>query len=283
MFRYLSTHPHIFMSDPKEPHYFNTDYANRFVTGYDEYTRLFDAAGEHHAYVGEGSTRYLHSQDALRNILEFNPAAKFLVMIRNPVEMAPALHSQAVFDGYESEFDFEKAWRLQFRRENGLSVPGICLEPKILLYGSTCLMGQQLRKVLGAVNRSNVCIVLYDDFSVDTGRSYRQVLKYLGLPDDGKEVFQAVNRNRVYRSKVLHGFLNSGRRIKRKLGIDRDLGIMRLINGCNVRGGAREPVGPQLRDEMVAYFRDDIALLSGLIDRDLSHWLGVQEADSNEK
>ena len=38
---YLSDHPQIFVSDPKEPHFFNTDSENRKTWNWEEYEAIF--------------------------------------------------------------------------------------------------------------------------------------------------------------------------------------------------------------------------------------------------
>jgi hypothetical protein len=44
------------------------------------------------------------------------------------------------------------------------------------------------------------------------------------------------------------------------------------MRALNSRALERKPVADWLRQEMVDAFRDDVALLADLIDRDLSHW-----------
>jgi len=46
----------------------------------------------------------------------------------------------------------------------------------------------------------------------------------------------------------------------------------------------REPLDPQVRQQIIERLRDDVILLSRVIDRDLSHWLGgVPEAKPRKK
>ncbi len=83
---YLAEHPNIQLSDPKEPHYFckdlkaggppvasDKDYVRRFFPGLEE-------SGA--SAAGEASVWYLYSDVAVRNILRFQPDAKFIVMLR---------------------------------------------------------------------------------------------------------------------------------------------------------------------------------------------------------
>jgi len=114
LYTWLSDHSQIFMSPNKEPRYFATDMPeliNRVATEA-EYLSLFEKAELQHLAVGEASTQYIFSQDAIPNIRDFDPQARLIVTLRNPVEMAPSAHSEARFWFFEDEADFEAAWLL---------------------------------------------------------------------------------------------------------------------------------------------------------------------------
>ena len=115
LYEYLKGHPEVFMSVVKEPCYFSRDLAlddsgNFLVFGRDEkhYFDLFNDAGDAKR-VGEGSTRYLYSNDAPALILEAQPNPFAIAMLRNPVDMIQSLHAHKLAAGTEDEPDFEKA------------------------------------------------------------------------------------------------------------------------------------------------------------------------------
>ncbi|MEK7795603.1 MAG: sulfotransferase, partial [Candidatus Hydrogenedentota bacterium] len=56
---YLRAHPNVFVSDPKEPHYFAEDFDLLRITKTEAaYHQLFAKATSEHAAVGEASTGY---------------------------------------------------------------------------------------------------------------------------------------------------------------------------------------------------------------------------------
>src|SRR5690625_5018834 len=126
LYTYLNSHPEIFMSPIKEPHYFNTDSGERGITDKIEYEKLFCQSIEQQKYRGEASTWYLYSNIAVTSILKYNPNARFIVMIRNPCEMAPSLHKQLQLNRRETITDFREAWHLQDQRRTGLNIPKEC-------------------------------------------------------------------------------------------------------------------------------------------------------------
>ncbi len=50
---YLKEHPQVFFSDPKEPHYFNDDFANRHTTSLQTYLSYFHDALDSHLAIGK--------------------------------------------------------------------------------------------------------------------------------------------------------------------------------------------------------------------------------------
>ncbi len=274
---YLRTHPQVFFSEPKEPHFFNEDFANRHTTRWEDYLAYFKEAHEAHRAVGEGSVFYLRSQVAVPNILSFAPDARLIVMLRNPLAMAPSLHSQTVLSFGESERDFVKAWQLQERRQRGEAIPALCREPKLLFYGEMCRVGEQLERLYQHVSSGQVKVIFFDDFVADTPAVYRDVLTFLGLEPDQRQHFERFNANKVQRSVLLDTFIEYlARRVmvfKRRFKITARLGVVTKLKALNNVQADRAPLPPDLVAELKDYFRDDVAKLAALTGRDLSHWL----------
>src|SRR4051812_22016289 len=86
LFEYLSRHPSVFMPDIKEPNFFSSDLhtkGQRFRA--DEYLALFEAARSDQL-TGEASAIYLYSAVAVARLMQHNPRARVVVILRNPVE-----------------------------------------------------------------------------------------------------------------------------------------------------------------------------------------------------
>ena len=150
---WLAEHPEIYFSPTKEPHYFNTDH-RRFLNSLQGYERLFAGATVQHRAVGEASVWYMYSAAAVANILDYAGEAKFIVMLRNPIEMAPSLHEELVFTGREDVKEFAEAWSLQDVRRNGQKLPPMVWEPKYVQYGDLCSLGVQLDRVFRLVRKT---------------------------------------------------------------------------------------------------------------------------------
>ncbi|MGH7858384.1 MAG: sulfotransferase, partial [Candidatus Binatia bacterium] len=98
---YLAQHPDVFVPARKEMHFFGCDLVFTIprITR-DEYLQAF-ANWRGQKRIAEASVWYLYSRTAVREIREFSPAARILVMLRQPVDMMYSLHSQRIYNGTE--------------------------------------------------------------------------------------------------------------------------------------------------------------------------------------
>ncbi len=272
--RWLNEHPNVFFSPRKEPHLFNTD-GHTATQSLAEYEALFrDAAAEHRA-IGEGSTHYLYSQVAVPNILEYNPEARFIVCLRNPIEMAPALHSERLSQGRENEPNFERAWQMQTIRAEGRNIPQtVQKDPERLQYGPYCLLGQQLERVYAHVPPEQVHYILLDDIRRSEKAEYERVLAFLGLERKTSSItFENVNSAKHTRFPRLAIATRTLASIKKRTGIKRSFGVASWLRAQNVSPGTRAELSPEMRRALIDYFAADIDKLAKLTGRDLSTWL----------
>jgi len=112
----LRRHPEIFLCTPKEPQYFSR--GKGWCKGASWYQSLFDSADpRQHKVCGEASTcytRYPHFGDVPGRIKSANPRARFVYILRDPVDRVYShyLHaSQRSAMAREPIKSFRDAWR----------------------------------------------------------------------------------------------------------------------------------------------------------------------------
>lgn len=273
MAHWLSTNPAVYMSPVKEPHYYS-NFHNRYTSDKRIYLGLFENATSAHLAIGEASVWYLYSPHAVARILEDIPDAKFIVCLRNPVKMAYSLHGQCLRDGDETIWNFRTAWQAQALRAHGKKIPRTCRDSRILLYGPACRLGEQLSRLLKLVPRERVKPVFLDDVRDDPGRCYREVLRFLGVPDDGRMKFDVVNRAylRHYpRAQIAIGRLQH---IRKKCHLPRTyLGMaFSPFKRWNITPDTRPPLEEDMQIVLRKYFMQDICELEYLLERNLDTW-----------
>lgn len=278
---YLAEHPEIFFAEPKEPHYFAEDLENyRYAKTLKSYERLFSKAPEDAKAIGEGSVMYLYSKVAIARLLSYQPEARLIVMLRNPVDLVYSFHSQALFSGDEEVVDFKTAWYLSEKRGSGEALPKTCRHPKLLNYKEIGLLGSQLKHLLECAPAVPLKIILFEDFISDTKKIYDDTLNFLALKNDERCHFPKVNPNTRYRNRSLRLFTahppaflaKAVKTISMFFGRS-NLGFSKFLTDINTVSVKREPLDEEFAKELSDYFKDDILLLSSLIDRNLEHWL----------
>ncbi|HJR16065.1 MAG TPA: sulfotransferase domain-containing protein [Gemmatimonadales bacterium] len=281
LYEYLRLHPNIFMSEVKEPHFFARDFGTypRIKT-LQAYNQIFAPSTEQHLRVGEASVYYLRSSVAIANIREFNPEAKLIAMFRNPVEMVHSFHSQLLYISEETVTDFETAWRLQDRRSRGLDLPPAIRSPLLVQYAEMGRFGTQAQRLLSLFPRHQVKLILYDDFAASPQRIYDEVIDFLAIPHDNRTEFPRINVNKRARMTWLRHFAHKPPpavrevylKVKHALWPEGLNAIKRKVVQLNTVKEKRAPLSPEFRAELVETFREEVALLSRLLNRDLSHW-----------
>jgi hypothetical protein len=275
LYTYLRAHPDVFMSPLKEPQFFAEDLLGnqRNVRNWESYLALFDAAGRRRA--GEASTCYLGSASAAAKIKDFSPAAQILIMLRNPLEVMQAEHATRILGGTETVVDLASA--LAADEQDGPGAVALRHRPRGMRYREIVRFAPQVAKYFGTFGRENVHVIIYDDFSSDTAKAYREMLSFLGLQTGFEPRFRRVNSHRRIRSMTVHRLLLAPPAGVRVVGhAVMPQRIRRLAGDCLRRLNASVEPRPAISQQLSAKLRrevePDVDTLSRLLNRDLSGW-----------
>jgi hypothetical protein len=272
LYRYLSEHPEIFMAHPKEPQFFAADRVARFGMRYpddmERYLSLFADAGAARR-GGEASTSYFEAPPAPGRILDFAPAARIIVMLRDPIDMIDSLHGMRVMQGYERKAELEAALADEKTRP-GFGVIG---DQRSVRYRDRARFGQILPKWFEAFGRERVHVIILEEFAADPDAQFRGVLEFLDVdPSHMPTSFERHNVSRRPRSAVLAGIdARLPHRVVPRTTADRlTVPLARVVRRLNRRPAPRPPVPEPLRQKLEREFAPDVARVSELLGRDLA-------------
>jgi hypothetical protein len=277
MYEYLRQHPQIFMPFHKEPLFFGSDLTSRYGRmELTDYLGLFEMARPDQR-VGEASAWYLYSKEAAREICDFNPDASIIIMLRNPVDMMYAQHSQLLYNQQEDIAAFDQALAAEPDRHRGLRLPPGPIRPENVYYREAASFPDQVQRYLDVFGADRVHVVIFDDLRDATLSTYQSVLRFLRVSDDFSPRFQVVNDNKRVRNPLVQ------RAIYRPPGavarliphLRRYRTVHRLRDALlrlNSRARRRAPMDPSLRASLERDFAGQIERLEALIGRDLSAW-----------
>ena len=275
LYYHLRSHPQIYMSPVKEPQFFAPDLtrpgtgpgdrqAHRFQD-IDAYRALFaDATSE--PAVGEASVAYLHSGVAARRIAAAVPDAKLIAVLRNPVDRAHSNYLHLVRDGREPCRDFAQALAAEDeRRRQGWSANW--------QYRAKGYYGQQIARYLEVFPREQLRVYLYENFEHRPLAVLTDIATCLGIePVFEQDLSLRLNVAGVPRRARVYRLLRRMQRLKWAANAVAPAAVRRRALGWQNRGLVRPEVSPRLRRELMAGYRDDLALLQESTGLDVSLW-----------
>ena len=256
----LATHPQSNLSELKELDFFTRYYDY----GYQWYERHFPEANA--LVVGEISPSYLNSSEAPARVKAYNPDAKLLVSLRQPVDRAISNHRHDVRIGLFTGKDMSLE-------------AGLANNPAYIDQG---LYAKHLSAWLEHFPREQLKVVLLDDIKMDALATARSVYEFLGIDPQHKSELLHVRSNESYvnRSSLLEQSKNQVRGAIRKVGLGAvwngvgNLGLKNLYRKTNRAPSSSVIPKPSqaLLAELHQAFAADIDALERLLDRSLQHW-----------
>lgn len=275
----LAQHPNICFSTIKEPFYFSTDFPNRqVITSSSQYQNLF----KHHKsgqLRGEATACYIYSDSAPERIANLYPAAKIIILIRQPVEMIQSLHANQVRVFDEPLKKLEDAWDAQSKRAAGELIPANCREPAFLQYANMGRQAHHIQRFQNYFSADQQKIFFFDDWKENSQLLFDQVCHFLGIPT---QAIPAPEKNSAL-SYMNKRHENVGRIIRfitqnpTLLRLKNKFGIMNLQSEKWIRKHLMQPslpptLSPECNDEILATLEADIQQLETLTGRSLTHW-----------
>ena len=286
---YLQRHPDVFMPYYKEPHFFGSDLEGsrflQFRSKPRKYLKLFrDVRGE--TRIGESSPWYLASTQAAQEVHSYDPQAKIIIMLRNPVDMMYSMWSQFRYSGNEQIEGFEQALAAEAQRRDGKCIRRAAHCITGLYYRQMTRFSEQVKRYYDRFGKDQVKVIIFDDFRADTPRVYRDVLEFLDLDKSVAIEFGIRNPNKEVRLAWLQKLIVSTgfslMLLKDRLTFLATTSRLapyayrtRAVEGviaAYTRYERRSPLTRETRRQLATEMAGEIDSLSAMLDRDLSHW-----------
>ena len=283
LYHYLEKHSKIFMSTPKEVSFFCKDFHKQSDNFHGkqlyfncrtqkQYDEIFSKAKPEHIIKGDTSPYYMYSDVALKNIKKYNPYAKIIVMIRNPIDFIYSWYSDNYYINNEDAQTLEEAIRLESKRKKDWSlIPKNATMPARLFYRDISAFSKHINKCYENFPKEQVKLILFDDLKENPEKVYKEVLEFLEVEYESVE-FEIHNANKVPKNKFIDSIIKNIRVRKiittllpfsftSKLG-----GIISLLNTKEV---SREPLEPFFKNKLKKQYLQEVKKLSKLFNRDL--------------
>jgi len=190
-------HPDIFMSEPKELHFWCEDLrreSEKFhgdsrmfdIQTLDEYFSHFASEESSAArFRGESTVTYMLSKDAPKKLVGFSPNAKIIILLRDPLEVAHSWYTYLRYRSEESAESFEEALEIESERKSGkASIPSSVRFPRRMFYRELVDFAPQIRRYLEVFSADQIHFVLQEDLRTDLRVELDRIFKFLELKSD---------------------------------------------------------------------------------------------------
>ncbi|GDX51731.1 hypothetical protein LBMAG27_07780 [Bacteroidota bacterium] len=204
LYNYLRQHPDIFLPSIKEVNYFCTDikpenfrpdYARSVYFNFDEYikkgmkdevfhgyiqlwnqyVKIFEPAKNKKA-IGELSNTYLFSKVAAENIFKKFPAAKIIMVLRNPVDRAYSHYLMDNRMGLEKKGFTEAMENDIAKSEKGWGISN--------LYYELGLYFEQVKRFFSCFSEKQILVIKYDDFIRNPLNELKNICAFLTVDEN---------------------------------------------------------------------------------------------------
>ncbi len=282
--RALSGHPQLYLSPVKEPKFFlspgvrppvhtgpgDAHSAREWVWRRDRYEALFEPASPGHLR-GESTALYLYHRAAQRHIAEAVPRAKFIAILRDPIDRAYSNWMHLWSDGLEPMADFVAACDAEERRIGAGWAP-------FSHYRRLSRYGQQLDHLLGLFPEDQVRILRYRDLVDAPRQTLNSVCTFLDVDLDPTLTMPAENVRPLARPCRRTSVLAAMMRAGAALGAHAPPEVWRkasvpLLWALHRHGTARPELAVDARLRLLGYFAGDVALLERITGESFSDWL----------
>lgn len=229
--------------------------------------------------VMQGSVHYIYFEEALARIKDFNPEAKFILILRNPVERAISAYEYAVKFNYEY-LEIEEA----FDKEQVRLTDDDVRVRSELTYKHHGLYFKQILVFLKYFRKEQIKIILFDDVAAQPLRVLKNTFAFLEVDQDFKPEVKSLNTTgRVKNKKLQKIAFGDGKlrnfMVKKVLPFfiseKAKANLRWKVIDMNTETAASDYIkntSPKLLSELYNFYREDIEQLEAFLDRDLRNW-----------
>jgi hypothetical protein len=274
VYKYLSNHPEIFFPIKKLFNYFSRDLTFEHPRlPMDEYLSFYKNT-ENYKYRGDASTFHLFSKVAAKEIKEFSPNAKCIILLRDPCNMLYSYHSELLFSKQENIKSFEEALNAEDDRKSDKNRV-FRWKKEAVFYSDIGRFSEQVCRYLSVFERHKLCFILFDDLKSNPQAVYKNLLAFLQL-DESHQILPVIhNPNKVQKSKMLGSFINSStiRNLARLMFPTKAREKIHVfLNKLNTRHKPRPLLSLRVKRRILKMYEDEGVKLSKLLGRDVTHW-----------
>lgn len=270
LYHYLNEHSEIEMSSQKEPDFFSDQSLQKQKLYYDKnridtiekYNSLFER--EDVILRGDSSVSYLFYEDVPHKIFTYNPDAKIIIMLRNPIDRAFSHYLMDYSLGLISE-SFETIIQKQSKHKNA----NLFYQQ----YIQVSEYSKQIKRYLEVFFKDNIHFIDYEDFKNDTSDVVSSVFLFLGVNDDFQPYLKKKYNTYTAPKNSLIRYVYSFVAFRKMVANILSKNLTKTIRNLLFRSDKKPQLTELTRNFLIKHFESDVRELSELLNKDFTKWI----------
>ncbi len=269
LYHYLSNHPEVFMSDPKEVNFFSWEeidkqglYYKYFkVKTLEEYEKLFENVKDEKA-IGEGSVSYLFYPQTPKKIKELLPDVKIIILLRKPLDRG---YSHYLMDYRLGLVDLPYE-DIVFKKVNHKY-----LDLYYQQYVELGLYYEQVKRYLEIFGKEQVKIYFQEDLKNNTDEVIEDLYNFLGISNIKIDTNKQHNAYTMPKNSFVKNLYRNNfvRGMASKLLPE---SLKEYISNKFFEKTKKPPINKKVKKYLLDIYNPDIEQLEKLLNKDLSQW-----------
>lgn len=269
LYHYLNEHSEIEMSSQKEPDFFSDQSLQKQKLYYDKnridtlekYNSLFEK--EDVILRGDSSVSYLFYEDVPHKIITYNPDAKIIIMLRNPIDRAFSHYLMDYSLGLISE-SFETIIQKQSKHKNA----NLFYQQ----YIHVSEYSKQIKRYLEVFSKDNIHFIDYEDFKNDTSDVVNSVFLFLGVNDDFQPYLKKKYNTYTAPKNSLIRYVYSFVAFRKMVANILSKNLTKTIRNLFFTSDKKPQLSELTRNFLKKHFESDVRELSELLNKDFTKW-----------
>ena len=270
LYHYLSEHPQVEMSSQKEPDYFSDKaiheqgmyYAKNRVDTLDKYESLF--VQKESVVYGEASVSYLFYENVAEDIKKYNPNAKIIIMLRDPIERAFSHYLMDYRLGLISD-SFENVLAKISKHKNAHLF--------YQQYIEVSKYAKQIQRYLDFFKKENILFIDYEDFKKNVSKTVDQVYNFLNISTEFVADINTKHNTFIMPKNKIIRLIYSFVFLRKILTFLFPVYLVKNIRVLLFKSDKKPELLKETRSLLSIIFNDDIKKMEEVLAKNYSKWI----------
>lgn len=278
VYNWLSQHPDICgPSTIKDyPFFIKDEFFNKGIESLEK--EYVDEGYSNQKITLQGNVQYMFDEKAIDKIHEFDPNAKLICVLRNPVDRAISAFK------YFKKLNLEQLSLKEALEKEEERLNGTFQQKYDLTYKAHGLYALQIKRILKKYSKEQVLVLLYEEVRDNPENTSKKAFEFLGVDSSFKPEFKILNATGEVRYKLLQKIFFNKSKTKKFivdnivdpiLPLHRRTKIRWAFSDWNTKRNKNQNHSDSFTEEKIFlkdYFKNDIIELEKLLNRNLDVW-----------